>query len=77
MIMTGKGVVARLLIAIALYLMPILGWVYGPITPLFGIMAIVELATALTRFSPVLYFLQNWQEKREAAAAGSPYYSKL
>jgi len=75
MIRTHNGVFIRLLVALILYLMPILGLVYGPITPLFGIIAVVELATALTRFSPLLYYLQVGKEKREAASTGSPNYS--
>lgn len=75
MIIKPGGVIARLLIALVLFLIPILGWIDGPITPLFGVTAVVELATALTRFSPLVFYWQKRQEKREAIATGSPKYS--
>ncbi|MGE5381336.1 MAG: YgaP-like transmembrane domain [Methylocystaceae bacterium] len=70
-----NGVFIRLFIALILFLLPIAGLIQGPVTPLFGIMAVVELATALNRFSPVVYFYGKWQEKRGAVQHSTPDYS--
>lgn len=65
LIMSPNGVITRLLLALVLYTLPILGLVSGPITPLFGIMAVIELATALTRFSPIYIILENCKRERD------------
>ncbi|MGE5455122.1 MAG: DUF2892 domain-containing protein [Methylocystaceae bacterium] len=69
MSMSRNGVITRLIIALILYVIPILGLVSGPITPLFGIMAVVELATALTRFSPLYILAENRMKKGEPSTA--------
>lgn len=63
--MSPRGVITRLLFALVLFTLPILGLVSGPITPLFGVLAVIELATALTRFSPIYIILENYKQQRD------------